>query len=1339
MKKLIAVMLSAATVFNMAASVFASETVTTFNVGKHAAAFAYGSVEGTKTSYAVDDDTETSWISANTNADYRDYLVLDLGASYSIDNLRLMPAEGTSCNNFTVYGAASADGAKTAITEKVTTLVEGEFTTVATIDSGSYRFITLEQDAEETDFGFAEIEINTQDAVNPDEHVTGGPAQPFTINTGTMWYVNYAGYANGNGGRGDLPNMTDADPATMYNLNCFNPQPPHAMIMADLGEAKQVSHLVYQGVATDSANGSGEYDHINNFKIVASNDSDAYLADGEWEVVATVSQPTTYLAGDGKYDTGLMVFDVASIIGETPYRYYGLVKTDKLGAVWRMSCATLQLYERVGPPIPTINVATDKAAMAYSSAPGTTPAYAVDGDTDTYWESLNHTEVLHDNLVIDLGAEYSIDSISVTLANENSAKDFSVYGSRDIKEYGKTKLCDVTDVSTGGSEIYSAGTGAYRYIIFDKAPSASPLAFAEIEVYAPAVLAGEACKVSLISEGKSVMGSTYQEMNSWDVNAEKGAPIVDNNPETRFSSSVVLTNGRMIAYFVDLGDSFPVSHVVYQGTDRGDYNPVNNENDSMTGYKIVGTNTAPTSMGAYNINNYTLLAEKTGYPYVGERIESNLFGNSAVYDTGLTIMPVDGGSYRYIGIIKDHSEDGSTTARLGVNTLQVYAKAEDLIDYVTEQGAQQLISSESGNVTEDAVSYQIDMLNAGESYAVTGLFANAQDAAKTAYADGKIPMAGAYGSLALSAAVTDGLTGSWDLVMLRGLKAIQYIQNVANPKKVTLSSSTPSGSISFVQSGLTGTATGTANAEVLGMLILKPGADKDDFSSEDIYYHMLKPIPGENEESESEFTFRYTFGEEAEAGDYTVVFFSENGIFSDKAFRFTMHPVAEIKSDFATITAENFMTNVQKYPDFFSAELVNELVAADEAEGSSLPASFMLAKSGFCAGLFDSGLTDWNNANTIASAVKASLIIENSLRGKDVKEDILAYGDAIPAVFESPDFDPDDFCELLPSVMEAATITEAEDLLDEYNRTIALALIANGSLLERETALKNYATELGIESSTLDCGYTLRAIADELSTSMSVVKASYADGMDDEVKSIIKQLSSNQETGRGSGSLGGSRNSGSAIVPAGNAVKPAEPTEAPGKEATSETVFSDLAGYDWAKSSIYFLVNRKIIVGVGDNLFAPDGLLNREQATKLLILSLNLPTEEHKNGFKDCVYGSWYYPYITSAQEHGIVKGISNNVFGIGESVTRQDLMVMIYRAISKKLPKSTEAVSFTDDALIADYAKDAVSTLASLGIITGNDDGSFAPAKTATRAEASVIFARLIDFIETYEEEAAE
>ena len=55
-------------------------------------------------------------------------------------------------------------------------------------------------------------------------------------------------------------------------------------------------------------------------------------------------------------------------------------------------------------------------------------------------------------------------------------------------------------------------------------------------------------------------------------------------------------------------------------------------------------------------------------------------------------------------------------------------------------------------------------------------------------------------------------------------------------------------------------------------------------------------------------------------------------------------------------------------------------------------------------------------------------------------------------------------------------------------------------------------------------------------------------------------------------------------------------------------------------------------------------------------------------------------------------------------------------------IEKPYEKINFTDADSIAEYAAEAVDTLQQAGIINGMEDGSFAPAATATRAQAAKI-----------------
>ena len=79
---------------------------------------------------------------------------------------------------------------------------------------------------------------------------------------------------------------------------------------------------------------------------------------------------------------------------------------------------------------------------------------------------------------------------------------------------------------------------------------------------------------------------------------------------------------------------------------------------------------------------------------------------------------------------------------------------------------------------------------------------------------------------------------------------------------------------------------------------------------------------------------------------------------------------------------------------------------------------------------------------------------------------------------------------------------------------------------------------------------------------------------------------------------------------------------------------------------------------------------------------------------------------------------------------TRQEMAVIIVNAYSylEKQGANGGIDKFTDKAEIADWAKAAVDTASSVGLISGMGDGTFAPNANATRAQATSIVKRLLD-----------
>lgn len=214
-----------------------------------------------------------------------------------------------------------------------------------------------------------------------------------------------------------------------------------------------------------------------------------------------------------------------------------------------------------------------------------------------------------------------------------------------------------------------------------------------------------------------------------------------------------------------------------------------------------------------------------------------------------------------------------------------------------------------------------------------------------------------------------------------------------------------------------------------------------------------------------------------------------------------------------------------------------------------------------------------------------------------------------------------------------------------------------------------------------------------------------------------------KQPNKGSGGGGGGSSVPSVSIPAGmvqnQTVKPIE-----------KAVFSDLEGVSWAVSHIEKLYHKNIVSGAGDGTFLPDKAVTREEFVKMIVVAFDMYNESAQAEFTDVPLDAWYYRYVASAVENGLVSGIGENLFGSGNRITRQDMAVIAYRAAiaaGKKLNTNAEEITFADASDISDYAKESVSVLSKNGIINGIS-GSFCPMEISTRAQAAVIISQLYD-----------
>ncbi|MHA6531509.1 S-layer homology domain-containing protein [Paenibacillus sp. BAC0078] len=183
--------------------------------------------------------------------------------------------------------------------------------------------------------------------------------------------------------------------------------------------------------------------------------------------------------------------------------------------------------------------------------------------------------------------------------------------------------------------------------------------------------------------------------------------------------------------------------------------------------------------------------------------------------------------------------------------------------------------------------------------------------------------------------------------------------------------------------------------------------------------------------------------------------------------------------------------------------------------------------------------------------------------------------------------------------------------------------------------------------------------------------------------------------------------------------------------AHADVTYKDLSKAEWARESIEALAAREAITGVGSGQFDPNGRLSRAQFITMLINSFDLQDAAAVSPFTDTQPGAWYYTAVASAQKLGIIEGKPDGSFGVNDSISRQDLAVMLYRAskvLGLELGGSAAAdAAFSDKAEIALYASEAVAAMQQYGIVNGLSGNVFAPKGLSTRAQAAVILYRTL------------
>lgn len=188
--------------------------------------------------------------------------------------------------------------------------------------------------------------------------------------------------------------------------------------------------------------------------------------------------------------------------------------------------------------------------------------------------------------------------------------------------------------------------------------------------------------------------------------------------------------------------------------------------------------------------------------------------------------------------------------------------------------------------------------------------------------------------------------------------------------------------------------------------------------------------------------------------------------------------------------------------------------------------------------------------------------------------------------------------------------------------------------------------------------------------------------------------------------------------------KEEKPVEEPKEEV--KATFADLDGFQWAEEAIYELVAKGIVNGKSETSYDPASNVTRAEFAKLIVAAFDMTLDGEAAVYTDVTESDWFSKYVAIASSKGIVKGYEDGTFKPNANITREEMCVMLERAL-KGIELETKESAFADNDSISDWAKSAVDLLSANGIINGRDGGVFAPQGTATRAESAVAIFRTL------------
>lgn len=177
--------------------------------------------------------------------------------------------------------------------------------------------------------------------------------------------------------------------------------------------------------------------------------------------------------------------------------------------------------------------------------------------------------------------------------------------------------------------------------------------------------------------------------------------------------------------------------------------------------------------------------------------------------------------------------------------------------------------------------------------------------------------------------------------------------------------------------------------------------------------------------------------------------------------------------------------------------------------------------------------------------------------------------------------------------------------------------------------------------------------------------------------------------------------------------------------------FRDLNPNAWYHDAIHYCIDNLIMNGTGYNSYSPNISTTRAMVVTALWNYAGRPSMVDSGylprTYSDVTPSEWYYQPIEWATSQGVLTGYSDGRFGPNDSITREQLVTILWRHAGRPSASQT-SLNFNDASSVSSYARKAMLWATEEGIVQGRSPGYLSPQGTASRAEIAQMLKRYLE-----------